>query len=81
MDDVERAFLETTMEKMELDAAGKERVKHFEGSDEALDLVRAMPLEQRQALRDDLVGATLADGKIDALEQLLMKELSESLDV
>ena len=81
MDDAERTFLETTMEKMGLDAATKERVKHFEGSDEAIDLVSSMPLEQRQELRDDLVGATLADGKIDALEQLLMKELSESLDV
>ena len=66
----------------------KDRVRHFEstGGDsvklwDPLDVVKTMPKEKREELRDDLLSATLADGKIHELEQVLMEVLSESLDV
>ena len=79
MDQSERDFLDATMTKLGLDAAERDAVMHFEGADGAEEAVRQMPLEDRERLRDDLLAATLADGKITALESQMVQRLSEVL--
>lgn len=81
MDQTERDFLHDTMARLGLDTEERDAVVHFEGTEGAEDAVRAMPLERRQELRDDLVTATLADGKISAPESEMVQRLSELLGV
>lgn len=79
MDQPEREFLDATMTKLGLDETERDAVMHFEGGDDAERVVAEMPLEERQELRDDLLAATLADGKISPLESQMMQRLSELL--
>lgn len=81
MDQTERDFLEETMSRLGLDDTERDAVMHFEGTEDAEETVRSMPLAQRQELRDDLVAATLADGKITPLESEMMERLSQLLGV
>lgn len=79
MDQTERDFLDETMGKLGLDDDERDAVMHFEGADGAEDVVKSMPLADRQALRDDLLAATLADGKISPLESQMVQRLSDLL--
>lgn len=79
MEQTEREFLNATMDELGLDADERDAVMHFEGADQAEDVVRQMPLEDRKRLRDTLLSATLADGRISPLEAQMMKRLSETL--
>ncbi len=81
MDDAERDFLEETMERLGLSDDEADRVRHFEGASEAEAVVSEMPAERKKKLRDDLLGATLADGSIDEREQKIMERLSEKLQL
>ena len=79
MEETERAFLDDTMNKLGLSDEERDAVSHFEGADGAEEVVTSMPLGDRQQLRDDLLAATLADGKISPLESKMMERLSELL--
>lgn len=79
MEGIEREFLDATMEKLGLSADERDAVKSFDGADGAEAIVQAMPLDDRQRLRDDLLAATLADGRISPLESRMMTRLSELL--
>jgi hypothetical protein len=81
MDEAEREFLEATMERLDLSEEEMDRVRHFEGADGAEDVVAEMPLERREALRDDLLSATLADGRINDREREIVERLSAKLDL
>jgi uncharacterized tellurite resistance protein B-like protein len=76
IDDVERAFLEEAMEDFGLTEDEKVLVREFknEGSE---DVVRDMPLEDKERLRDGLIAATLADGKISPHETAVVKHITE----
>ena len=79
MTDSERAFLERAMEKMGLNDEERDAVKHFEGAELATDVMAKVSADERQALLDDLLGAALADGKLDPHEQEMVKLISDQL--
>lgn len=76
MEDVERLFLEEAMEDMGLTPEEAALVRDFK-SEGAEDVVKAMPLEDKERLRDGLVAATLADGKISPHETAVVKHITE----
>lgn len=81
IDDAEREFLETTMDRLALSDEQKDRVRHFEANEDAEALVAEMDLERKQQLRDDMLSATLADGTIGAREREIVKRLSAKLEL
>jgi uncharacterized tellurite resistance protein B-like protein len=79
--DAEREHLRGFLDSLELSVAQREAVEHFEGSADAIEAARALPLPQRRALLDELVAAALADAKLSAFELDLVKALGTLLDV
>lgn len=79
--EAERSFLEEMMNRLGLDEQERDDVRHFENTDGAEQTVRALPLEERERLRDELLAATLVDGKISPLERQVMDQLSDVLDL
>ena len=77
----ERSFLARVMEEAQLTSDERDQVMHFEGTDRAEDVVRGLPSEEREKLRDDVLAATLVDGNISPLESRLIKHLTEVLDL
>ncbi len=76
MDDAEREFLEEAMDDFGLTDDEKVLVREFknEGSEA---VVRDMPQEDKERLRDGLVAATLADGKISPHETAVVKHITD----
>ncbi len=76
MQDEERAFLEEAMEDMGLTSDERALVRDFknEGAEEA---VATMSSEDKERLRDGLLAATLADGKISPHETAVVKRVTE----
>src|SRR5690242_7900365 len=79
MTDDERGFLDETMAAEGLTPEERRRVIELEGWDEAAQLVRALPLEQRRALIDQLVDAAAADGRLSVHELATIRELTAQL--
>ena len=81
MTDDERGFLDAMMAAEGLDADERRRVIELEGWDEAAQLVRALPIEQRRALIERLVDAAAADGRLSAHELATIRTLTADLGV
>ncbi len=79
MTDEERAFLDRTMDRLDLTEEERDRVLHFEDAEGAEATMRALPEADRQVVLDDLVGAALADGQLTSAETALVKKIAESL--
>jgi len=79
MTEEERNFLDRTMTSLELTEEERDAVLHFEHAEEAEATMRALPMADRQAVLDDLVGAALADGQLTPAENALVKKIAESL--
>lgn len=78
MQEAERAFLEEAMDDMDLSPEDRALVRDFK-NEGAEEVVASMPLEDKQRLRDGLLEATLADGKISPHEQAVVKRVTELL--
>jgi tellurite resistance protein len=76
MEEAERVFLEEAMEDLGLTPEEAKDVRDFK-NEGAEDTVRAMPIEDKERLRDGLIAATLADGKISPHETAVVKHITE----
>jgi uncharacterized tellurite resistance protein B-like protein len=76
MDDAERLFLEGAMERLGLSPGEAQQVREFknQGAEEA---VRSMSMDEKQQLRDELLAATLADGRISPHETEVVKRITD----
>lgn len=81
MTDDEHSFLAGVMAAEGLDADERRQVTELDGWDEAERLVRALPLERRRALIEQLVDAASADGRLSAHELATIRQLSAELGV
>ena len=81
MTDDERGFLDAVMAGEGLDPDERRRVIELDGWDEAEQLFRTLPVEQRRALIDQLVDAAAADGRLSTQELATIRELSTQLGV
>ena len=81
MTDDERAFLETMMTALGLDADERRRVIDLEGWDDAEPMVRGLSLEERQQLVEQLVDAASADGRLSPNELAAIKRVATALGV
>ena len=80
MEDAERLFLEEAMEDLGLTPDEATQVRDFK-NDGAEDTVRSMPTEDKERLRDGLIAATLADGKISPHETAVVKHITELMGI
>lgn len=80
MEESERAFLEEAMDDMDLSEDDRKLVRDFK-NEGAEEVVVAMPREDKERLRDGLVEATLADGKISPHEAAVVKRVTELLQL
>lgn len=76
----EKAFLERAMTEMGLSPDERDQVMHFEGADQAEDVMRQVSGEERQRLLDALVEAALIDGRLSPHETELVKQISQKID-
>lgn len=81
MTDDERDFLDAVMAAEGLDADERRQVIELDGWDDAERLVRALPIEQRRALIEQLVDAASADGRLSSHELATIRQLSAELGV
>jgi uncharacterized tellurite resistance protein B-like protein len=81
MTDDEHGFLETMMTALGLDDDERRRVIDLEGWDEADALVRALSLDERQQVVEQLVDAASADGRLTANELATIKRVAAALGV
>jgi len=81
MEETERTFLDQTMTSLGLSDEDRQAVIHFEGADEAEATVKKLPTQTKEQLRDDLLAATLADGKISPHESAMVKRLTAILEL
>src|SRR4051812_36515359 len=81
MTDDEHGFLAAVMAAEGLDADERRQVIELDGWDAAERLVRALPLDQRRALIEQLVDAASADGRLSGHELATIRQLSADLGV
>lgn len=81
MTDEERGFLETMMTAYGLDDDERRRVIELEGWEEAEPFLRSLPIEERQALIEQLVDAASADGRLSPHEVATIKDMARELGV
>lgn len=79
MTDQERDFLETAMETLGLEPEERQRVRDFDGWEEAEPIIATLSLEDKRELMDGLVHAVLADGKVSPHEMSTIERLSQAL--
>ncbi len=79
MTDSERALLEQHFTNHELSDAEKEQIRNFEGADRAIAALRDRPELERQQILDELVEASLADGKLSPNETAAVKRIAQAL--
>ncbi len=72
----EREFLEEAMDDLGLTPQERQEVRDFK-SEGAEEVVRTMPEEDKHNLRDGLIAATLADGKISPHETKVVKHMTD----
>lgn len=81
MTDEERAFLESMMANLGLDADERRRVIELDGWDQAEPLLGALSLDQRRDLIASLLDAASADGKLSAHELSTIKRAATELGI
>lgn len=81
MTDDERGFLDAMMTAEGLDAGERRCVIELEGWDQAESLVRALPIEERRALIEQLVDAASADGRLSANELATIRNVAAELGI
>jgi uncharacterized tellurite resistance protein B-like protein len=81
MTDDERGFLDAVMAAEGLDSDERRQVIELDGWDDAERLVRALPIDQRRALIEQLVDAASADGRLSGHELATIRQLSADLGV
>jgi len=79
MTDAERTLLEQHLSNHELSDEERDQVRHFEGADAAVEVLRDRPEAERQEIVDELVEAALADGKLTSNETATVKRIAEAL--
>lgn len=75
IDEAERIFLEEAMDDLGLNEKERAEVRNFK-NEGAEDVVREMPMPDKEKLRDGLVAATLADGKISPHETAVVEHVT-----
>jgi uncharacterized tellurite resistance protein B-like protein len=81
MTDDERGYLDAVMAAEGLDSDERRQVIELDGWDDAERLVRALPIDQRRALIEQLVDAASADGRLSGHELATIRQLSADLGV
>jgi uncharacterized tellurite resistance protein B-like protein len=81
MTDDERSFLESIMRALALDDDERRRVIELDGWDEAEPLVRALSLDERRAVIEQLVDAASADGRLSPHELATIQRVASELGV
>lgn len=81
MQEEEREFLGQLMTTLGLDAEERLGVIDLRGLDQAEPFVKALPIEERQALLELLVDAASADGKLSPHELAMVKRLQTALEL
>ena len=81
MTDDEHSFLDAMMTAEGLDPGERRQVIELEGWDDAERLFRALPLDQRRALIEQLVDAASADGRLSAHELATIRQLEAQLGI
>lgn len=79
MTEDERAFLESMMARLGLDADERRRVIELEGWDQAEPLLGSLSLDQRRDLVSSLLDAASADGVLSAHELSTIKRAATEL--
>ena len=79
MTDSERDFLAGAMARAGLSESERDQVTHFEGAEGAVEAARQLPEERRRELIDDLLNASLVDGRLSPLETKLVAQITEAL--
>lgn len=79
MTDEEKAFLDDMMTTLALSDDEKRAVHDLDGVDQAMTQVKALPVEQRQDIVEQLVDAASADGKLSPLELDVVKRVTKAL--
>lgn len=79
MTDDERSLLEAAMSRLGLDEDERDRVKHFEGTGDAIATLKSLAEDERRAIMDDLIDAALADGNLSPRETEKVKEIAAQL--
>mgnify|MGYP000206350283 CR=1 FL=1 len=79
MTDTERAALGAAMERHGLDDAQREAVRHFEGTDGASAALASLPEAERRQILDEVLAASLVDGRLSPLELQTVKEITQEL--
>lgn len=81
MTDDERGFLDAMMQAEGLTGDERRRVIELDGWDQAEQLVRGLPLDQRRTLVEQLVDAASADGRLSAHELAAIRQLAAALGI
>ena len=81
MTDDERGFLDGMMTALALSDDERRRVIELEGWAEAEPIVRALSVEERRALVEQLVDAAAADGRLSAHELATIQRVAHELGV
>jgi uncharacterized tellurite resistance protein B-like protein len=79
MTDEERSLLEQHLDRYQLSAEDRDRVRHFEGREDAVAALQDRPAAERQEIVDELVEAALADGKLTAQETAAVTRIAKAL--
>ena len=77
----ERGFLDEVMNRFGLSLGERLDVVDLKGLDDALPIVLALPVAERQALVDLLVDAASADGHLSPHELATVKRLTQALQL
>jgi uncharacterized tellurite resistance protein B-like protein len=81
MSEDEHWFLSSLMDRLELSPDERQQVTDLDHWDEAEDIVKALPIDDRRELVSMLVDAASADGRLSALELAAAKKVAAALDV
>jgi uncharacterized tellurite resistance protein B-like protein len=79
MTDEERAFLDGMIRRRGLSDEERRQVIELEGLDGADAFVRALPVEERREIVEELVDAASADGKLSPHELAAIKRVTAAL--
>jgi uncharacterized tellurite resistance protein B-like protein len=81
MSEDERQFLDEMMTRLAVSADDRRRVIELEGWDDAEPMLRALPIDDRRALIEQLVDAASADGRLSRLELSTIRRVAADLGV
>jgi uncharacterized tellurite resistance protein B-like protein len=81
MSEDEHWFLSSLMERLGLSPEERQKVTDLEEWDQAEEVVKALPMDERRALVAMLVDAASADGRLSKHELAAAKKVAAALDV